>query len=142
MMRFSGSLRHAMTEIDSRDGAPRHTVTSSIQSASYPGIQLPFTMATAIMDPSTISREVVVGLEEGLHLTPMRAVTLLAEQFACEISIHKGDRAVDAKSMLDLMTLMAEHGTPLVLTASGPDAAAAIQALGDLFDCNFRPSST
>ena len=97
-------------------------------------------MATAIMDSSTVSREVVVGLEEGLHLTPMRAVTLLAEQFACEISIHKGDRAVDAKSMLDLMTLMAEHGTPLVLTARGPDAEAAIQALGDLFDCNFRPS--
>lgn len=101
---------------------------------------MPFTMATAIMDSSTISREVVVGLEEGLHLTPMRALTLLAEQFTCEISIHKGDRAVDAKSMLDLMTLMAEHGTQLLVSARGPDATAAIQAIGDLFDANFRPT--
>ena len=48
-------------------------------------------------------------------------------------------RAVDAKSMYDLMTLMAEHGAQLVLIARGADATAAIQAIGDLFDCNFRP---
>lgn len=92
------------------------------------------------MDSSTASREVIVGLEEGLHLTPLRALTLLAEKFACDISIHKGDRKVDAKSMLDLMTLMAEHGTRLQLTAEGPDASDAIQALGELFDNNFRPA--
>ncbi len=101
---------------------------------------MPFTMATAVMDSSIISREVIVGLEEGLHLTPLRSLTLLAEKFTCEISIHKGDRKVDAKSMLDLMTLMAEHGTQLQLCAQGPDAVAAIQALGELFDNNFRPS--
>lgn len=100
---------------------------------------MPFTMAIAIMDSSIASREVVVGLEEGLHLTPLRALTLLAERFTCAISIHKGDRQVDAKSMLDLMTLMAEHGTRLQLTADGPDAAEAILALGELFDTNFRP---
>ena len=96
-------------------------------------------MAAAIMDSMTASREVVVGLEEGLHLTPLRALTLLAEQFTCDISIRKGDRDVDAKSMFDLITLMAEFGTPLMLTAKGPDAAAAVKALGDLFDSNFRP---
>jgi phosphocarrier protein HPr len=97
-------------------------------------------MAIAIMDSSIVSREVVVGLEEGLHLTPLRALTLLAEKFACSISIRKGDRLVDAKSMLDLMTLMAEHGTRLQLLADGPDAQEAILALGELFDNNFRPS--
>lgn len=100
---------------------------------------MPFSVATAIMDSSIVSREVVVGLEEGLHLTPLRALTLLAEKFTCDIWILKGDRKVDAKSMLDLMTLMAEHGTPLMLSADGPDSVAAIQALGDLFDNNFRP---
>ena len=97
-------------------------------------------MADVIMDTLTASRDVVVGLEEGLHLTPLRALTLLAEQFTCDISIRKGDRAVDAKSMFDLITLMAEFGTPLVLTAHGPDAAAAVKALGDLFDTNFTPA--
>lgn len=97
-------------------------------------------MAAAIMDSSVFSREVVVGLEEGLHLTPLRALTLLAEKFACSVCIRKGDRQVDAKSMLDLMTLMAEFGTRLQLIADGPDAADAIKALGDLFDNNFRPT--
>lgn len=97
-------------------------------------------MAAAIMDSSVFSREVVVGLEEGLHLTPLRALTLLAEKFTCSVCIQKGDRQVDAKSMLDLMTLMAEFGTRLQLIADGPDAEDAICALGDLFDNNFRPT--
>lgn len=92
------------------------------------------------MDSSIVSRDVIVGLEEGLHLTPLRALTLLAEKFTCDIAILKGDRRVDAKSMLDLMTLMAEHGTSLQLSAQGPDAAEAIRALGELFDNNFRPA--
>lgn len=92
------------------------------------------------MESMTASREVVVGLEEGLHLTPLRALTLLAEQFSCDISIQKGDTAVDAKSMFDLITLMAEFGQRLILTATGPDAQAAVNALGELFDTNFRPA--
>ena len=95
---------------------------------------------TVTMDPSTASRTVVVGLEEGLHLTPLRALTLLAETFSCDISLQKGDQVVDAKSMLELMTLMAEHKTVLVLSATGDDAEEAVLALGNLFDTNFRPA--
>jgi phosphotransferase system HPr (HPr) family protein len=91
------------------------------------------------MDQTTASREVIVGLEEGLHMTPLTTLTLLAAKFSSQICIHKGDLAVDAKSMLDLLSLMAEQGTRLVVQADGSDAEEAVQAIGQLFDTNFRP---
>lgn len=73
-------------------------------------------------------------------MTPLTTLTLLAAQFSSTISIHKGDLVVDAKSMLDLLSLMAEYGTPLILRAEGSDANEAVNAIGQLFDSNFRPA--
>jgi phosphotransferase system HPr (HPr) family protein len=85
----------------------------------------------------TCTREVVVKLENGLHLGPSSQIVQLAQKFNSELSIRKGDRTVDGKSMLDLLTLAAEHGTVLELEARGADAAAALDAIGALFERNF-----
>ena len=52
--------------------------------------------------------------------------------------IRKADREVDAKSMIDLLTLVAEHGTTLTLKADGDGAIEAIEALARLFESNFK----
>jgi phosphotransferase system HPr (HPr) family protein len=44
---------------------------------------------------------------------------------------------VDAKSILQLMQLQARQGHVLCLSASGPDAGAAIDALSALFDARI-----
>lgn len=85
----------------------------------------------------TCTREVTVTLENGLHLGPSSQIVQLAQRFSAELSIRKGDRVVDGKSMLDLLTLAAEHGTVLVLEARGTDAAEALEALAALFERNF-----
>ncbi len=85
----------------------------------------------------TCTREVVVKLENGLHLGPSSQIVQLAQKFNSELSIRKGDRTVDGKSMLDLLTLAAEHGTVLKLEAHGTDAAAALEAISALFERNF-----
>ncbi|MGE5194416.1 MAG: HPr family phosphocarrier protein [Deltaproteobacteria bacterium] len=87
----------------------------------------------------TCTREVVVKLENGLHLGPSSQIVQLAQKFGSELSIRKGDRTVDGKSMLDLLTLAAEHGTVLVLEARGPDALQALDAIVALFERNFAP---
>jgi phosphotransferase system HPr (HPr) family protein len=88
------------------------------------------------MNPNP-TREVVVKLENGLHLGPSSQIVQLAQKFGSELIIRKGDRTVDGKSMLDLLTLAAEHGAVLVLEARGPDAAEALEAIASLFDRNF-----
>ena len=92
------------------------------------------------MNPDPIPpsrRAVVVKLENGLHLGPSSQIVQLAQRFTSTLVIRKGDRKVDGKSMLDLLTLAAEHGTELQLEASGADAAQAIDAVAGLFERNF-----
>jgi phosphocarrier protein HPr len=87
--------------------------------------------------PEIFAREVVVKLENGLHLGPASRVVQLAQGFVCEFKIHKGEKVVNAKSMLDLLTLMAEQGVVLRLEAAGPDAPQAVDAVARLFELNF-----
>jgi phosphocarrier protein len=52
-----------------------------------------------------------------------------AAQFDSKIEVVKGGQRVDGKSILGVLTLVAEQGTELSIEASGHDAQAAIQAL-------------
>lgn len=90
------------------------------------------------MNPNpTCTRDVVVKLENGLHLGPSSQIVQLAQKFKCDLFIRKGDRTVDGKSMLDLLTLAAEHGAVLQLSSRGDDAPEALEAIAALFERNF-----
>jgi len=91
------------------------------------------------MNPTTnCMREVIVGLENGLHLTPSSQIVQMAQRFSCRFLIRKGERVADGKSMLDLMQLAAEQGETLRLEAEGDDAADAVAAIAGLFERNFN----
>ena len=98
--------------------------------------------AVAMKPDPDCTREVVVKLENGLHLGPSSQIVQLAQRFSSELLIRKGDRIVDGKSMLDLLTLAAEHGSVLVLETRGADAVEALQAIAGLFDRNFTADSS
>jgi phosphotransferase system HPr (HPr) family protein len=75
--------------------------------------------------------------DNGLHARPCHAVVSLALRFASQVEIGLRGRRVNAKSILELMTLGACHGDELELTARGADARAAIDALVALFGRGF-----
>ena len=79
-----------------------------------------------------------VNNENGLHLVPCSRIAQRAARFECDVQIHKDDHTVDAKSVLDLMTLNAEKGTTLILEASGNGATEAVVELVRLFESNFE----
>lgn len=90
------------------------------------------------MNPQSIhSRDVVVKLEHGLHLSPAAQIVKTAQAYRSSLIIQKGDRRIDGKSMLDLMTLAAERGSRLRLEAQGEDAEATLTAVVALFESNF-----
>jgi phosphotransferase system HPr (HPr) family protein len=66
-----------------------------------------------------------------LHARPAANFVRTAMGFAADVQVAAGDREVDAKSLLSVLALGAKGGTELRLTASGPDAAAALDALSD-----------
>ena len=86
----------------------------------------------------TASREVVVGIRQGLHARPAALVAREARKWQSRIELVAAAQRVDGKSILDLLTLAAEAGTRLVVEATGPDADEAVAAIGRLFDGNFH----
>ena len=61
----------------------------------------------------------------------------VAREFEAEVAVISDGRRVSGKSILDLATLAAESGTKLVLSAEGPDAEAAVEALAGLILRHF-----
>jgi phosphocarrier protein HPr len=63
----------------------------------------------------------------------------LAMKFQSRIRLCKGATSVDAKSILELMTLGATAGTVLELEVEGIDAAVALEHIAALFETSFAP---
>lgn len=93
------------------------------------------------MSDDRITRQVTVGLENGLHMVPCSRIAKVANQYGCDVQIVKEATTVDAKSIFDLLTLNAGQGTHLLLEASGENADAAIAELVGLFESNFEPNT-
>lgn len=70
-----------------------------------------------------------------LHATPSAALAQIARLFDAHVTIAKGDTIVDCKSVLELLQLQGELGSAYTVTASGPDAAAVVQALTEALQC-------
>lgn len=61
----------------------------------------------------------------------------LASHFKSEIRVVKDGSSVNGKSIMGLLTLVAALGFSIVIEAEGPDADAAVAALGELVDNGF-----
>jgi phosphocarrier protein HPr len=89
------------------------------------------------MNEEKVCRTFVVNNSQGIHARPANLIVRLMQQFQAKIEFVKDNHRVDAKSILDLLTLAAAQGTQLDVEATGPDAPQAIDALAELFADNF-----
>ena len=76
-----------------------------------------------------ISKEIIVRCESGLHNKQATYFVQKANEFECSIWIESGNRKMNAKSLLGIMSLGIVSGNAVNLIASGSDAEAAIEAL-------------
>jgi len=74
-------------------------------------------------------RTVSVVHRQGLHARPASLFVQLAKRFASRITVKRGRKIVDGKSIMGLLTLAAKQGSRVSMTADGPDAAEALEAL-------------
>jgi len=80
--------------------------------------------------------------ELGLHLRSASSFVRLASRFQSQILVGTPEMMpVDGKSILGLATLGAVQGTPLTITAEGPDEVEAAQALLALVEQGFLEES-
>ena len=75
------------------------------------------------------NKEVVVRCESGLHNKQATYFVQKANEFESSIHLEAQNRKMNAKSLLGIMSLGIVTGETVVLSASGADAEAAVEAL-------------
>ena len=78
------------------------------------------------------SKEIVVRCESGLHNKQATYFVQKANEFNCSIWLESGNRRMNAKSLLGIMSLGIVTGTAVTIAADGYDAEAAVTALENL----------
>ena len=73
----------------------------------------------------------------GLHARASAKLTKLAGSFPCEVWISKGERRVNAKSIMGVMMLAAGMGTEISIETIGEQELEAMQALLKLIADKF-----
>lgn len=90
------------------------------------------------VDPGApVRRRVRICNERGLHARAAAKFVRLASQFDAEIMVIKSGTSVSGISIMGLMMLAAACNCTLELEARGPEAQAALDALGHLIDNRF-----
>ncbi|MBN2139535.1 MAG: HPr family phosphocarrier protein [Desulfovibrionaceae bacterium] len=84
-----------------------------------------------------LSRQVVVSNQLGLHARPAGVLAQEAQNFASKIQLVSQEQEVDAKSILDILTLAAARGSAIEIRARGEDAERALDRLERLFLTRF-----
>jgi phosphocarrier protein len=73
----------------------------------------------------------------GLHARAAAKFVKTASAFESSVTLRRGEREVNGKSILGVMMLAASRGTEVEIDAEGPDADAALEALRTLIDERF-----
>jgi len=89
------------------------------------------------MSEVRVTRDVTVGVPDGIHL---RAATLIAElvrRFRSDVVLVKDHERVSGAEVLQILLLTTGQGDRLTVEATGEDAEEAVDALVELFAGNF-----
>ena len=76
-----------------------------------------------------IKTSATISNKLGLHARASAKLTKLAGSFPCEVWISRGERRVNAKSIMGVMMLAAGMGSEIVLETEGDRAQEAMDAL-------------
>jgi len=84
-----------------------------------------------------IKTSVTISNKLGLHARASAKLTKLAGSFPCEVWLARGDRRVNAKSIMGVMMLAAGIGTTVELETHGDQEQQATDALVALMNDKF-----
>ena len=84
-----------------------------------------------------IQSTITISNKLGLHARASAKLTKLAGSFPCEIWMAKGERRINAKSIMGVMMLAAGIGSEVALATDGEREQEAMDALRALIDDKF-----
>ena len=85
-----------------------------------------------------LSREVTIKNNVGLHARPATFFIQKANSYKSAIWVEREDRRINAKSLLDVLSLGIVKGMNITIIADGADEAEAVEGLAALIDTGFN----
>ena len=85
----------------------------------------------------TVTATVGICNTRGLHARASAKFVKLASSFESEVQVMRDGATVDARSIMGLLMLGAGNGSSIDISADGPDAQEAIDALSELVATRF-----
>ena len=76
-----------------------------------------------------ISKEITIRLENGLEARPVAMLVQVASQFDSSIYLEAGEKKVNAKSIMGMMSLGLDTGEKVTAIADGNDEEAALEGI-------------
>ncbi|TLY92803.1 MAG: phosphoenolpyruvate--protein phosphotransferase [Gammaproteobacteria bacterium] len=111
------------------------SVILDVELAAAPAVDgAPATEATAV------SADIRLPNRQGLHARPAAVVAAAAKAFRADIRLLRGADAANAKSVTSILLLATNPHDAIRVSATGPDAAAAVSALAELLACGSGES--
>ncbi len=89
------------------------------------------------LSSGAIVREVPIINKRGLHARASAKFVQMAERFKADISVTRNNETVGGSSIMGLMMLAAGPGTSVIVSATGPEAREAVDALTALISDKF-----
>ena len=86
---------------------------------------------------SSLSREILIINKRGLHARASAKFVQTVENFDASITVSKDGMTVGGTSIMGLMMLAASPGSSVLISASGNQAAQALDALDALIQNRF-----
>lgn len=84
-----------------------------------------------------VTSQFTISNRLGLHARAAAQMVKAANRFASEIKVRSGDREVNGKSIMGILTLAAVQGSLITLTVEGIDEKDALAVLGELIMGKF-----
>ena len=85
-----------------------------------------------------VVREIPIVNKRGLHARASAKFVKMVETFDAEVTVTRGNETVGGTSIMGLMMLSAGPGTTITVSATGPQAEAAVAALAELVGNKFN----
>lgn len=83
------------------------------------------------------SAKVTIRNQFGLHARPATRLVECANRFECKVRLSTGEKTVDGKSIMGLLTLAAAPGMEVLLETDGSDERQALEELEALISSGF-----
>ncbi|MCK4909766.1 MAG: HPr family phosphocarrier protein [Planctomycetes bacterium] len=85
-----------------------------------------------------LEKDVKITNKLGIHVRPASRIADTANKFKSKITFIKDGFEVNARSIIELLTLAAGQNTAIKIKSEGEDAEAALQAIVNLIESNFE----